>query len=60
MSTIVAVFLASFAVVAVAMIAIVWAMGVKAELKARNEKQRRRAIDESYATWQRNREMIVY
>jgi hypothetical protein len=60
MTTIVIVFFASFAVVAAAMMAIVWVVGVHAELKARNEKQNRRAIDESYATWQRNREMIVY
>ncbi|MGA8532114.1 MAG: hypothetical protein WB622_20485 [Acidobacteriaceae bacterium] len=60
MSTLVVVFIASFAVVAAAMVAIVWTMSIHAELKARNAQQHRRSIDESYAAWQHNREMIVY
>lgn len=60
MSTIAVVFIASFAVVATAMMAIVWVMSIHAELKARNAKQDRRSIDESYAAWKHNREMVVY
>ncbi len=54
------VFIASFVVVAAAMVAIAWTLGIHAELKARNGKHRRHAVDESYASWQSNREMIVY
>jgi hypothetical protein len=60
MTTIVVVFIASFAVVGAAMMAVVWTMSINAELKARNEKQRRHSIDESHAAWVRNREMVVY
>ncbi|MFZ0631765.1 MAG: hypothetical protein WA399_07120 [Acidobacteriaceae bacterium] len=60
MSTIAVVFIASFAVAAAAMLAIVWVMSIHSELKARNEKQRRHSIDESHSAWRHNREMIVY
>lgn len=60
MTTTVTVFIATFAVVAAAMVAIAWTMSIHAELKTRNAKQRRRSIDESHANWQHNREMIVY
>ncbi len=60
MTTSIVVFIASFAVVGAAMVAIVWAMSIHAELKLRNSKQRGHCIDESYAAWKHNREMIVY
>ncbi len=60
MTTTVAVFIASFAVVGIAMMAIAWTISIHAELKLRNSKQRRRSIDESYSAWQHNREMTVY
>ncbi|HZZ38724.1 MAG TPA: hypothetical protein VFE06_06320 [Acidobacteriaceae bacterium] len=60
MTTTVAVFIASFAVVGIAMMAIAWTMSIHAELKVRNSRQRRHSIDESHAAWKHNREMIVY
>ncbi|HEY1810525.1 MAG TPA: hypothetical protein VGG42_18315 [Acidobacteriaceae bacterium] len=60
MTMLVVVFVASFAIVAAAMMGVVWASSINAELKTRNDKHRRLAVDESYASWQRNREMIVY
>lgn len=61
MITIVVVFFASFAIVAAAMMAVVWAMDVNRELKVWKERQRERIrLSENNAAWERNREMIMY
>jgi hypothetical protein len=61
MITIVVVFIASFALVAAAMMAVVWAMGVNRELKVWKERQRQRLrLAENQNAWERNREMIMY
>ena len=61
MITIAVVFVASFALVATAMMAVIWAMDVNRQLKTWRERQRQRLrLNESNAAWERNREMIMY
>jgi hypothetical protein len=61
MITIIVVFIVSFAVVAAAMMAVVWAIDVNRRLNLWNERQRQRIqLGENNAAWERNREMIVY
>lgn len=56
---ILAIFAASFAVVAVLAFTIAWAMEAKRELESWKRKHRRMVEAENAATWHANRQMII-